>query len=179
MNPHPPQVSQGGSLWIEVFSNRSITVTGTLDARLLTFAAGPGRMWALAGVPVGAELGSRPVELSIDDGQGARVSTSVPLTVVAADFGTETISVPPARQSLLDGDVIRAETDRVFGCLTHQQSWLGLFVWPHQGEITSPYGTSRTYDGSRSGYHLGIDISGDLGAPVVADNSGRFAQADG
>ena len=138
-------------------------------------------MWALAGVPVGAEPGSHPAELSIDDGQGVQVSTLVPLTVVAADFGTEMINVPPGRQSLLEADVILAETERlhrVFGSVTPQQLWLGLFVWPHQGEITSPYGMSRTYNGSRSGYHLGIDINGDEGAPVVAANSGRVALAD-
>jgi murein DD-endopeptidase MepM/ murein hydrolase activator NlpD len=177
---HPPQIRQGHTLWIEVLANRPVTVTGSLDDRLLAFAAQPDGAWAVMGVPVAAAPGAHAVQLSIADGLGADFSTSVPVMVVEADFGSEQIEVPPDRQSLLDPDVLRQEAqrlDEVFADVTAQRLWEGVYIWPHVGPVTSDFGMSRTYDGRQSGYHGGVDISGDVGASVVAANRGRVALA--
>ena len=57
------------------------------------------------------------------------------------------------------------------------QLWQGLFVWPHVGNITSPFGGSRDYNDGHNSPHGGVDISGEAGAPVIAAASGRVALA--
>jgi hypothetical protein len=181
VNLHPPQVSQGNTLWIEVLANRSITVTGSLDERPLFFVTEPQRAWAVVGVPVTAEPGMHAIDLVIADELGASVSTTVPALFAEADFGSEQIYIPPDRMNLLDPDLVAQERQRleqVFAPVAPQPLWQGLFTWPHAGEITSPFGQSRTYNNGQGSYHSGIDISGSVGAPVLAANSGRVVLAD-
>lgn len=180
LNFHPPQVSQGHTLWIEVLANRAITVTGALDERRLFFVPKPGGAWAVVGVPVVAQAGAHPVQLSVADSLGGSVSTTVSVMVAATDFGSEQIHVPPDRVNLLEPEVVREEAQRleqVFAYLTPQQFWQGTFIWPHAGRVTSPFGIARTYNDGYKSYHGGIDIAGEAGAPVVASNHGRVALA--
>ena len=44
---------------------------------------------------------------------------------------------------------------------------------PTPGEQTSPFGTLRTYNKKRRSRHMGLDLDGDVGAPIVAANRGR------
>jgi murein DD-endopeptidase MepM/ murein hydrolase activator NlpD len=67
--------------------------------------------------------------------------------------------------------------EQVFAFVTARQYWQGAFLWPHNGRVTSPFGMGRTYNNGRNSYHGGIDLSGDVGAPVVASASGRVALA--
>jgi len=180
VNLHPPQVSQGHSLWIEVLSNRAIMVTGALDERPLLFASEPDRTWAVVGVSVLAEPGAHSVQLSIADRLGASISTTVSVMVVPTDFGSEQINIPSDRLNLLDPEVLRVEAQRldlVFAQITQQRLWQGPFIWPHNGRITSPFGMFRTYNSGQTSYHGGIDIAGEVGAPIVAANGGRVALA--
>ncbi len=177
---HPPEVAQGHTLWVQVQSNRSISVTGSLDGRSLSFAPVSGGAWALAGVPVEAEPGAHSIDVSIEDGFGASVSVSVPVVFKTQQFGYEQIDIPADRQGLLAPNVVLAETEllsAVFAEASPEKLWEGLFAWPHVGEITSSFGMSRTYNGVQSGFHGGVDITGELGAPVFAANAGRVALA--
>ncbi len=180
VNLHPSQVSQGNTLWIEISANRSITVTGSLDERPLFFVSDPQRVWAVVGVPVTAEPGIHTIDLAIADALGASVSTAVPLSVTEASFGSEQIYIPADRVNLLNPEVTAQEIQRleqVFGPVTPQPLWQGPFIWPRTGATTSPFGLSRTYNNGQGSYHSGMDISGDVGAPVVAASSGRVALA--
>jgi len=180
VNFDPPQVKQGHTLLIEVLSNRAITVTGALDERRLLFVPEDGGAWAVVGVPVVAEAGAHPLQLAIVDSLGVSVSTTVSVIVVAADFGAEQIYIPADRVDLLDPELLRAEAqrlDQIFAGITPQQFWQGAFIWPYVGRVTSPFGIRRAYNNGGGSYHGGIDIAGDVGAPVVAANNGRVAFA--
>ena len=180
MNLDPPQVAQGHTLLIDVLANRPITVTGILDERYLQFVSKTDGAWAIAGVPVSAETGPHPIQLSIVDGGSVNVSTTVSVMVTAADFGSEWVYIPPDRLDLLDPKVVKEEAqrlDEIFAAITPQQFWHGTFIWPYTGQVTSPFGIWRTYNDGHSGYHGGVDIAGDVGAVVVASNSGRVALA--
>jgi hypothetical protein len=181
VNLHPAQVEQGHTLWIEVLSNRSILISSDLDARPLSFAANPSGAWAVAGIAVTDEPGAHALHLTISDAEGANVSTTVPLVVLQADLGSEQIYVPPDRMDLLDPEVLEQEAQRmeqVLASVTMRQYWQGAFIWPHNGPVTSSFGMRRTYNNGQSSYHGGIDLSGDVGAPVVAAANGRVALAD-
>jgi murein DD-endopeptidase MepM/ murein hydrolase activator NlpD len=55
--------------------------------------------------------------------------------------------------------------------------WRGSFTKPTPGAETSPFGTLRTYNNKRRSRHLGLDLDGDVGAPVLASNHGRVVLA--
>jgi len=180
VNVHPVQVLQGRTLWIELVANRGITATGAFEGRLLSFAQVPAGAWAVAGVPVRIRPGAYSIQLSIADGLGANVTITLPVLVEAGGFASEQIYIPPDRTGLLDPAVTTEEAqrlDQVFAVVTQQQLWQGTFIWPHVGRITSAFGTSRVYNGVQGGYHGGIDLAGDTGAPVAAANGGRVALA--
>ena len=51
-----------------------------------------------------------------------------------------------------------------------------LFIWPAIGAITSPYGYRRDpFNSSQIQFHNGIDIKGNVGAPVRAALAGRVS----
>ena len=181
LNLHPPQVRQGHTLLIEVLANRPVTVTGALDDRTLSFTPRSGGAWAVAGMPVTAEVSAHPVQLWVVDSLGGGISTTMSVMVMAADFGGEHIELPADRVYLLEPEVVREEAQRlgqVFAHVTPQQFWTSTFSWPHAGEVTSPFGIRRTYNDGQASYHGGIDISAEAGAPVAASSQGRVALAE-
>jgi murein DD-endopeptidase MepM/ murein hydrolase activator NlpD len=176
----PPQVAQGHTLVVRVTADRAITVEGALDERRLMFVHGQNLAWAVVGLPVAAKTGAHPVQLFISDSLGSTVSTTISVNVAAADFGSEQVYIPADRVGLLEPEVVAAEAQRleqVFGVVSPQQHWRGTFIWPHLGAVTSPFGIRRSYNDGSTSYHGGIDISGDVGASVVASNGGRVAVA--
>jgi murein DD-endopeptidase MepM/ murein hydrolase activator NlpD len=58
-----------------------------------------------------------------------------------------------------------------------ERLWRGSFTKPTPGEQTAPFGTLRTYNKSRRARHLGWDLDGDVGAPIVAAGGGRVLLA--
>ncbi|UCC76900.1 MAG: M23 family metallopeptidase [Anaerolineales bacterium] len=181
LNLHPPQVRQGHTLLVEVLANRPVTVTGALDDRTLSFTPGPGGAWAVAGMPVTAEVAAHPVQLSVVDSWGGGISTTMSVMVMAADFGSEQIELPADRVYLLEPEVVREEAQQlgqVFAHVTPQPFWSSTFIWPHAEEVTSPFGIRRTYNNGQNSYHGGIDISAEAGAPVAASSDGRVALAE-
>lgn len=47
----------------------------------------------------------------------------------------------------------------------------GVFIWPLQGRITSPFGAYRRWGGTHR--HTGIDIAAPYGSPIVAADAGE------
>jgi hypothetical protein len=181
VNLHPPSVLQGHALWVEVVASRPVTVTGALQERPLTFAGSvDGPSWSVGAVPVTAQPGSAMLTLSICDGRGADVSVEVPVLIVAAEYGEEDLYIPADRQALLEPEVRQLEAERltaVFGTLSAEPMWRDAFIWPHVGEVTSAFGMRRTYNGSLSSYHAGLDLSGNTGAPILAAAKGQVVLA--
>jgi murein DD-endopeptidase MepM/ murein hydrolase activator NlpD len=101
--------------------------------------------------------------------------------VIAVDFGSEHIDVPADRLPLLEPEIVEEEAahvGEVFSRVAMQRLWEDTFIWPLAGQVTSPFGMSRTYNSGQQSYHGGVDISGDPGAPVVASNHGIVALAE-
>jgi murein DD-endopeptidase MepM/ murein hydrolase activator NlpD len=179
-NLDPLVVKQGHTLVVQVSANRTISATGTFDGRRLLFVADAGGAWAVTGVAVAAAPGTHLIQLSIVDSLGSEVATTVSVVVAEEDFASEEIVVPPDRVELLEPEPSEEEAQRVaavFGTSTPVELWQGPFVWPHVGKITSPFGSVRSYNDGHSSAHGGVDISGEVGAPVIAAASGRVALA--
>ena len=53
--------------------------------------------------------------------------------------------------------------------------WKGSFVRPRDSRVTGQFGRGRLYNGQVTGRHMGVDLAGDMGAPVYAANDGVVA----
>jgi len=181
VNLDPLVVKQGQTLAVHVIANRAIVASGTVDGRALFFVPTATGAWALTGVAVDAAPGDHSITLSVADALGTEVATTISVVVAEEDYPSEELVIPPDRVNLLEPQVSQEEARRVaavYSASTPQQLWQGAFIWPHVGNITSPFGGSRSYNGVRTSHHGGIDISGEAGAPVVAAASGHVALAD-
>ncbi|MDP2340202.1 MAG: M23 family metallopeptidase [Deltaproteobacteria bacterium] len=58
-----------------------------------------------------------------------------------------------------------------------ERMWRGNFLKPTAGLQTSPFGTLRTYNKARRSRHLGWDLDGDVGSPIVAAGRGKILLA--
>jgi murein DD-endopeptidase MepM/ murein hydrolase activator NlpD len=107
----------------------------------------------LAGAPTGAEPGTRAG--SYEPAQ----AMAIPLASAATP--TTTPPLRPGSQALLS----RPPSNLILQ-LPDFGDRLPLFLWPVQGPVTSGFGLRR------SGWHKGIDVKADRGAPVGASASG-------
>jgi len=188
----PLPVIQGQTLAIKVQTDGSVNLAGsftstglsTSDNRPLAFVGESGQYWTLVGIQATAQLGPRLLELAATDGTGKATRGSKLIQVVAGNFATEQIALPPQASKLLDPALIRAENERlslVFGIFSHQQWWEGLFRVPLQGpmRVTSAFGARRSYSGGPpTSYHGGIDYGAEAGTPVLAAGRGRVVLAE-
>ena len=184
----PLVVKQGHTLVVRIHANRTITASGTFNGRAMVFAPRTAlsgesianEAWAVVGVPVTAGPDTYPIQLSVMDSQGSQIVTTVRVVVAGEDFGTEELVIPTERANLLEPEVTQSEAQRVakvFSTTTPEQLWRGPFIWPHVGNINSPFGMSRGYNGAGGSHHGGVDISGKEGEPVIAAANGRVALA--
>jgi murein DD-endopeptidase MepM/ murein hydrolase activator NlpD len=56
--------------------------------------------------------------------------------------------------------------------------WSEPFLVPRASDITSTFGTGRTFNGRVASRHLGVDFRGAVGAPIRAANRGVVALVD-
>jgi len=178
----PPQVKQGHTLFVEVRTDRPVELKAALDDRPLPFVEDGERYWALAGFTAWSEVGPHTLSLTATDLMGNRAQVTVTVEVKAADFPLERVYLPPDRLALLDPGVVMAEVKRlapIFEDFTPERFWKGLFTRPAQGDVSSPFGTRRSYNGQppRS-HHGGVDFSAPEGTAVVAANSGQVVLAE-
>ncbi|MEE8163297.1 MAG: LysM peptidoglycan-binding domain-containing protein, partial [Anaerolineae bacterium] len=117
----PLPVIQGQTLAIKVQTDGSVNLAGsftstglsTSDNRPLAFVGESGQYWTLVGIQATAQLGPRLLELAATDGTGKATRGSKLIQVVAGNFATEQIALPPQASRLLDPALIRAENERL------------------------------------------------------------------
>ena len=136
-----------------------------------TYAIGPNRYRAL--VPT-TPL-DRPGVQRLQVKSGSE-SQEVSVSLGARSFPTQHITLPAGQ----DGNVDDWEFDQVDAFKrieTPAKIWVGKFMRPNKGEITTIYGVRRYYNGvfAEDYYHRGVDYAGDYGSPVIAPAAGRVA----
>ncbi len=179
----PPSVRQGHTLLVRIAANRPISLTGSLDGHLLNWVEEAQGGWTVIGFGPFAE--TRPYLLQVAGidryKQQARLSASIQVDEWV--YNIEYLTIPADRQSLLDPELRREETEKIEKVLAQFSRvplWRGAFIVPAPGEITSPYGSARSYNGQPvSSFHGGIDIGAGMGAPVKAAQAGRVVWAAG
>jgi len=181
----PAPVVQGRTVVVYVRGDRPLALDGTVMDRQLHFVTDRDQAWALAGVDAMAQPGTYTLVLEATEvSTGDSLTMQQTLTVTAGSFGTYNVAVPASRQALLDPQLEEAErekVERVFGQVTAERKWRGLFGQPLQDKpVTSAaFGQRRSYAGRPvTSYHTGLDYSAAAGAPVLATAAGTVVLAE-
>lgn len=149
-----------------------------------SFAHAQDKYWALVGIQATAQVGPYLLELTATDATGKATRTSKLIQVVAGNFATEQIALPPEASKLLDPALIKTENERlsqIVGIFSRQPLWEGLFGVPLRDHlrVTSAFGTRRSYSGGPpTSYHEGLDYGAAAGTSVLAAAAGRVALAE-
>ena len=117
------------------------------------------------------------LEVTTKDGQSVRHSDY--LTLSAGDYGYESIALSASKTALLSPTKTVSEQQRVAAVVmpvTVDRYWNGAFHMPSAGDITSSFGTRRSFNGGPyNSYHGGVDFSSLEGSSIVAPAAGRVA----
>jgi murein DD-endopeptidase MepM/ murein hydrolase activator NlpD len=165
-------------------SDSLVAITGTMAGEPLHFAASGAGYRAIGAVPVDS-LGvvtARAI-LARASGRVDTIEASVtppPLPppaerlAVASRFGRPMDSATAARVAREGARALAV------GRRAHESPprWTAPFLRPRASEITSRFGTGRTFNGQVSSRHLGVDFRGAVGAPIRAANRGVVALVD-
>lgn len=103
--------------------------------------------------------------------------TSFSIHIQGADYPTETLSVDPALvtpppEAMERIAAEKAQAEAIYGHFTPIRYWNKAFIKPIDSNITSEYGSARTYNGSLKSYHGGVDFRARTPIPIVAANDG-------
>jgi len=179
----------GRLLVVDIAVAPSVEPLVTIDLRLgsragITFptSADGRRHRGLVPIHVDAEPGRQPlvVDVTLQDGTPARFEKPV----VVKDGGYDKRQIKVGKQFTSPSKAQRDRAAReaealstVLATTSVERLWRGSFVRPTAGVVTSPFGTLRTYNKKKKSRHLGLDLDGDVGAPIVAANRGRVLLA--
>jgi murein DD-endopeptidase MepM/ murein hydrolase activator NlpD len=179
----PTTIKQGQTIAVHVNTGREVTLSGTFDGRLVRFVSQGSTHWALIGIHAMALPGPYSLELVAVDADGSTTRITHIVQVMASEYATDYITLPPDKGALLDPELLRQEREKlaaVFGSTRPERLWDGLFQWPvEEPRITSPFGSRRSYNGGlATSYHAGTDFGGAEGTPVYAPAPGVVALAE-
>ncbi|HSR40877.1 MAG TPA: M23 family metallopeptidase, partial [Longimicrobiales bacterium] len=139
---------------------------------------------SLAPVPVDVE-GSLRLEVSVERPDGRRESLGASVPVAPGGFVHERLTVAPRFGSPPDSaDRARLARDRELARQVSLQArrtpplWSDTVIVPRDDRVTSGFGSGRVFNGQVSSRHMGLDLDGETGDPVVAATRGVVALVD-
>ena len=161
-----------------------VAIAGTMAGEPLHFVASRTGRRALGAVPVDSvNAVEAEVVVTRASGQSDTLRASVtppPLPPpkeqlqVAARFGRPLDSATAAR--------VAREGERALavGRRAHDapRRWTTPFLRPRASDVTSGFGTGRTFNGEVTSRHLGVDYRGAIGSPIRAANRGVVVLVD-
>lgn len=158
---------------VRLGTHEGITIPTSADGR---------RHRALVPIHVDATPGTQAlvIDATLQDGTPARFEK--PVAIRDGGYGKRQIKVGKQFTSPSKAQQQRAarESEALTAALATTSSerlWRGSFAKPTPGVVTSPFGTLRTYNKKKKSRHLGLDLDGDVGDPIVAANRGRVLLA--
>jgi len=179
----PPTARQGDTVLVFVAGTRGARdVEGSLGGHHLAFFPYGEEYAALTGVDLETKPGKLPWRIGLVDGAGTPRKAAGVLTVKAAGFPVQRLTLPSGMVNLDPENERRAANEAVrmrtlYDTVTPERLWHGSFTRPVAGlpSIGGSFGSRRIINGQPRMPHTGIDYSAERGTPVVASNRGRVA----
>jgi murein DD-endopeptidase MepM/ murein hydrolase activator NlpD len=173
---------QGDAVWIKIKSSKKIE-SGTImlnKKKFKLFQKSNGSMNYLSCIgisrfatPSKATLGFRFIF-----SDGSQYTTQLPITIAAANFKQEHITLKPKKYKISQDKTSRKNENRLieqkFSTVTPAKKFHNEFLWPLAGRISSKFGTQRVYNNTPGWSHSGTDISAKEGTPIQASQSGTI-----
>lgn len=187
LSARPDKVYPGQALLVRVAAGQPMEkVTGEFEGQSIRFFPEPGGdAWSgLIGLDLDLAPGDHLLTYGIGFRDGSRAEGNYPITVEAKTFPEERINVARKYVDLSKEDLkrVRREKRMLRGIYTTQSdhdAWQSGFAVPADGEMGSPFGLRRYFNGQPRSPHSGADLRAGPGAPVVASNDGRVVFAGG
>ncbi len=136
------------------------------------------RLRAVIAVPVDIEPGRYAVEVDLD---GEARDTE--LVVVDRPWSISKLTVSrrftekPSRELKARLAAEERAWAAMFAAEPTPPAFAGGFIRPVAGSTTSPFGSKRMFNGRLKTRHYGLDLDGDIGAPVRAMQAGRVVMS--
>jgi murein DD-endopeptidase MepM/ murein hydrolase activator NlpD len=136
------------------------------------------RLRAVIAVPVDTEPGRYAVEVDLD---GEARDTE--LVVVDRPWSVSKLTVSrrftekPSRELKARLAAEERAWAAMFAAEPTPPAFSGGFIRPVSGSTTSPFGTKRMFNGRLKTRHYGLDLDGDIGAPIRAMQAGRVVMS--
>ncbi|HEX5329172.1 M23 family metallopeptidase [Sulfuricurvum sp.] len=110
-------------------------------------------------------------------------TSQISLHVEEAIYPTETLSVDPAKvtppsEALEQIERERVQAKEIYARFTPIRYWDKAFIKPLESNITSEYGSKRTYNETLKSYHGGVDFRARTPIPIQATNNGIVVLAE-
>jgi murein DD-endopeptidase MepM/ murein hydrolase activator NlpD len=160
------------------------SATASIFIRQVDFFRVPGHDGLFALLAASTEQPIRTYQLSVDatltNGNTQTIQTS--FDVINGGFIRQTVTlVDNNTEALLDAETEADELERIFELATPKTPdilWDDTgFGAPIDGELTSPFGAVRIFNGTYESWHTGWDFNAIIGEPMVASAAGEVAFA--
>ena len=166
-----------GQVGIVTITDAHVTAANivVMDRSYLCFPTAQGAGCFIA-VPMNQPIKAYPITITAVENGGNPIVWNGSFQVASGVFIDETLSLPGNLTYLLQDDVEANEAERLqqaYSLITPERYWEAQFVQPLKGDLASPYGAFRVYDGAIPNRHTGQDIHAATGTPVLAAASGR------
>ena len=170
----PARVRPGDAFLVTVRGAAEPPSGGEAAGQPLAFWPAPGGFEAIGALPIETGPGTLPVTVSL---AGAALAGA--LEVAPPDFPERRLTVA-ARFVVPPPPVVRRRIEadhRAFLAAWAQPPspplFSGRFVLPREDRLNARFGEKRLFNGRKPSQHYGLDLGGDLGAPIAATGAGR------
>lgn len=173
---HPLPAVQGLTLALHISLTAPISLTGTWLDYPMSFFPSDNAAVALVGVSALTEPGiyTMIITMSHEAEQDTLFIQNIP--VLSGDYVFEEITVSDDIAAAMTPESVKNETDLLaefFSTRTPDPLWDGYFSLPASGDVTSAFGTRRSYNiPNASAYHTGTDLGTAEGTAVYAPAAG-------
>ena len=176
----PPSVGVGEAVRVYVYAPGAASVSIEFNGGTYTAAPSGERFWLVLGAPLTASPGPRTIRAIARNASGAVLGASAaPLEFTFVSRPVDYLELTDEQGSVLTEDAARLELELravQFAQFDLPKRWTGAFLRPLFGAQTTAFGEGRSINGGPvGGFHTGMDIAADLGAPVRASAAGRVS----
>jgi murein DD-endopeptidase MepM/ murein hydrolase activator NlpD len=161
-----------------------VAVQGSMASEPLHFVARSGAWRAIGAVPVDS-TGPVVARVIVSRASGRADTLRSSVEPPPLPPPSEQLAVAPRFGKPLDAATearVARESARALAVGRHAHDaparWTEPFVAPRASDVTSTFGTGRTFNGRVASRHLGVDFRGAVGAPIRAANRGVVALVD-
>lgn len=166
-----PKTPGQGEIVLVTVKNARGPVEGTFQGREVYFNPSRESVKAMVGINLYAKPGKYQLTLSAD---GKTLKRTI--AVKKKHYPVQRLTLPKDMVILTPENAARVRRDsKKFKAVWPEETgrlWKGNFVNPLSGEVRSQFGLKRIINKIPKSSHSGVDVSGDMGAPVRAPNDG-------